>query len=151
MVTNLRQKIIDVVMHYQSCQASGIKDVDKQMEIFTEDCAFLCFSAAAVVGTTGVVVYDGKEEISKAFEQYNRHIGQPENIEIEYFDLVIDEENLRCNFNMLLHIKTDPNNPVDFFNMLQFHLNKELKIFKAYNWQGDTGALSLRKILGRFL
>lgn len=149
MRSSLRQKITDVVKHYQTCQASGIKDVDTQMEIFTEDCAFLCFSAAAVVGSSGVAIYDGKEEIRKAFEQYNRHIGEPENIEIDYFDLVVDEENLRCNFNMFLHIKTNPNNPVEFFNMLQFHLNEEFKIFKAYNWQGDTGTLNLRNLLMR--
>ena len=67
----------------------------------------------------------------------------PSNVKIENFDLVIDEENFRCNFNMLIHVKVDPKHPVVFFNTLQFHLNEELKIFKAYNWQGNAGTENL--------
>lgn len=143
MKINLRQKIANVVAHYQSCQTSGIKDIDKQLEIFTEDCVLMSFSSAALVGKSGMTIFKGKEEIRKCFDSYNKQMRTPSNVKIENFDLVIDEENLRCNFNMLIHVKVDPKHPVVFFNTLQFHLNEELKIFKAYNWQGNAGTENL--------
>lgn len=42
-----RQHIAHIVDHYQSTQTSGIKDIDKQLEIFTDDCILMTFSSAA--------------------------------------------------------------------------------------------------------
>lgn len=65
-------------------------------------------------------IFTGKEEIRRCFENYNKQMQDPANVNIENFDLVIDEENLRCNFNMLIHVKVDPNHPVVFLTRCNF-------------------------------
>ena len=148
-MTNVRNKIATVVNHYQQTQASGLKDIEKQLEIFTDDCTWVIFATEAVLGNSGLLIINNKDSLREGCEKYNNHIGSPNNITINYFDLVIDENNLRCNFNMLLHIKIDPKNPVYSFNTLQFHINENFKIYKAYNWQGKVGNTEIGDILAR--
>lgn len=146
---SLRQQIADVILHYQNSQATGLKDIESQLQIFTDNCIFMSFAASELAGKAGIHSYRNKDELRESLKEYNDHIQNPNNVDIEYFDTIIDEENMRASFNLLFQVTTDPSQPKEFFNTIQFYLNKDLKVFKAYNWQGDAGEVDLYDLLNK--
>jgi hypothetical protein len=114
MENNNRERIQTVLKHYQDCQLDGIKDVDRQMEIYSEKSQFILFPVAGVVGISEPRIIDGKHAIRQLFEQYNAHAGTFDNVSILNKHQMIDPEALKGSFVMEITI-TQASNSYHYF------------------------------------
>lgn len=127
----------DLVLFYKNTQKDGLKNCNEQIKMFDENCLWLSFSSSEVVSGGGVKVAKGRAELLTLFEKYNDTVRDFYIINIEYLNQFTDEENRVCGFNMLITLqKSKSEQPNQFFNTLELHVNQNNKVFKAYNWMG---------------
>lgn len=141
-----RECIKAVLNHYQDCQLSGLKDVERQMEIYCDDSQFIVFPVAGVVGVSGPRVLNGKQAIRELFEQYNKHASTFDSVSILHKNHMIDPETLKGSFVMeITMIKNGERH--QYLNYLQMQLNEEMQVTLSLNWQADvTGSHVLEAV-----
>ncbi|MCL9683374.1 hypothetical protein [Legionella maioricensis] len=137
MPTSTREKIYSCIKHYQDAQINGKKDVDKQIQIYTDDSVFISFPVPGVVGLSKVRVLQGKKEIYQAFAEYNNFIKAFDEISIVNKNLMIDSTTLRGGF--VMEITTNRAGEIKtYLNCLQMQFNSEMKVVQSLNWQGEV-------------
>lgn len=140
MENNNREGIQAVLDHYHDCQINGIKDVERQMEIYSEDSQFILFPVAGVVGISDPRVIDGKQAIAQLFEQYNTLAKTFDSVSIVNKHQMIDPEALKGSFAMEITM-TRSGDSHYYFNYLQMQLNQDMQVISSMNWQADiTGS-----------
>jgi hypothetical protein len=132
-----RESIKAVIKHYQDCQLSGIKDVERQMEIYSDDSRFIVFPVASVVGMSEPRVLEGKQAIRELMEHYNKLAIACESVSIHNRELMIDPEALRGSFVMEITMTSDGESQ-HYLNYLQMQLSSDMQVVSSLNWQADV-------------
>jgi len=132
-----REHIQAVLKHYQDCQLNGIKDIDRQMEIYSEESQFILFPVAGVVGISDPRIINGKHAIYQLFEQYNSLARTFDSVNILNKHQMIDPEALKGSFVMEITM-TQAGNSHNYFNYLQMQLNRDMQVITSFNWQADV-------------
>ncbi len=146
MSITIREKINACIKHYQDAQVNGTKDVEKQVQIYTDDSVFISFPVPGVVGLSKVRILQGKHEIYKAFEEYNSFIKNFDEISIVNKNLMIDSETGRGGFVMEITTKREGEIKT-YLNCLQMQFNSEMKVIQSLNWQGEVGNQDVLKFI----
>lgn len=142
-----REHILNVLKHYQDCQLNGIKDIDRQMEIYDEESRFIVFPTAGVVGISDPHLFNGKQAIRQLFEQYNTLAKTFDSVSILNKHQMIDPETLKGSFVMEITM-TKASESHHYFNYLQMQLNRDMQVIFSLNWQADiTGSHMLEFLL----
>tara|TARA_R110000868_G_scaffold411611_1_gene705894 strand:- start:1655 stop:2098 length:444 start_codon:yes stop_codon:yes gene_type:complete len=145
-MTTTRDAIAAALKYYQDSQPNGLKDIDKQLKLYTEDSIFVSFPVAGVVGKNDARVMKGIKEIKIAFDEYNHFIKDIENFTIEYLHTMIDEHNLKGSFVMKITHTTNKIKSI-FLNYLQMQFNHDMKVTFSLNWQANADDDEVLKIV----
>ncbi len=137
MDSNSRAGIQAIIKHYQDCQLNGIKDIDRQMEIYSEESQFTVFPAIGVVGVSEPQIFNGKQAIRELFEKYNSKAKACESVTIVNKNDMIDPEALRGSFVMKITM-TKADESHSFFNYLQMQFNHDMQVISSLNWHADV-------------
>lgn len=141
-----RENIKGVLKHYQDCQLNGIKDVDRQMQIYSDDSVFVVFPLAGVVGMSDPLLLNGKQEIRNLMEQYNKLAGTFDSVRIINKELMVDPEALKGSFVMEITM-TKAGETHQYLNYLQMQLNQDMQVIQSLNWQANaTGSEVLKYV-----
>ena len=132
-----REIVEAVLKHYRDCQLDGVKDVERQMEIYSDDSRFVVFPTPGVMGISDPVALDGKEAIRDFFEQYNDYVNTLDSITILHKNFMVDQEALKGSFVMeITMIKGEERH--QYLNYLQMQLNEDMQVILSLNWQADV-------------
>ena len=136
MSSQARNRIQAILKHYQDSQPNGIKIVERQLEIYSEESLFFIFPASGVIGSAEPIILEGKQDIRRLFEQYNAHAETFDSVNILYMHQIIDPEALKGSF--VMHITmTKGGKSHQYCNSLQMHFNKDFEVILSINWQAD--------------
>lgn len=141
-----RAHIQEVLKHYQESQLNGIKNIDRQMEIYKKESQFIVFPAAGVVGISDPRIFNGKQAIRQLFEQYNALAKTFDSVKIVNKHQMIDPETLTGSFVMEITM-TKANVSHHYFNYLQMQLNRDMQVILSLNWQADITGNALLHFL----
>jgi hypothetical protein len=146
MVNETREKIHAVLKHYENCQLTGLKDVERQVQIYSEDSIFVVFPVPDLMGVGAPRVLTGKQAIIELFEQYNQSAAACDSVDIVHKHFMVDAEALKGSFAMEITMVKDGKQS-QYFNSLQMQFNARMQVTLSLNWQADiSGSDVLRHI-----
>lgn len=138
-----RDQLISVLRRYRDTQRSGIKQIDEQIKLFREDCIFISFPVASVVGSAEPRLLHGRQALYEAFVAYNDYIMGQTSVTIKYVDAYAHPEDDgsggTCGFTLLIEIINGQQTSLAM-NQAQFHVDAAGLVHRMMNWQAHSTA-----------
>lgn len=140
-----RACLLNVIDRYQQTQPDGVKCVDEQIRLFSQDCVFISFPVVSVVGSAEPRLLRGQAAIHEAFVAYNQFIASQDSVAIRYQDAYADPlpDGLGgvCGFTLLIDVVNEGKAALAI-NHAQFHVDQNGLIVRMMNWQA-TGTVEI--------
>jgi hypothetical protein len=146
-----RRVLVAILKRYEETQPEGVKQVDAQIALFSDQCVFVSFPVATVVGSAEARLLHGRQAICDAFQAYNDFIAQQEVVTISYLDAYADAraDGLGgvCGFTLLIEVQNGEQRSMAT-NQAQFHVDAQGLVYRMMNWQASSTAQIRHVLLG---